>query len=87
MIKSILAASAISALTLVAACGDGGGSAEKAGENIDSAFEQATQGEENLSDGPMERAGENVDQATGTANENAADAVSDATDGNPTTNP
>ena len=34
------------------------GDAEKAGENMDSAIEEATQGEKNLSDGPLENAGE-----------------------------
>jgi len=66
----------------VVACGDGG-SAEKTGENMDSAIEEATTGEENLGDGPLEQAGESVDNA----NDEAADAVNDATDGNPNTNP
>ena len=63
-------------------------SAEKAGENADSAIEEATQGQENLGDGPLEQAGEGVDEATGNQqNNDAADAVNDATDGNSSTNP
>ena len=78
------AAFAITALSL-AACGQG--SAEKAGENMDSAIEEATQGHENLGDGPLEQAGEGVDNATGTERTgDAADAVHDATDGDTHTN-
>ncbi|MEJ0058785.1 MAG: hypothetical protein WDM79_03975 [Terricaulis sp.] len=85
MLKTIFTAAATVALLSVAAC-DGG--AEKAGENVDSAVEEATQGHENLGDGPFERAGESVDETTGAATDNdAADAVHDATDGNPATNP
>jgi len=86
MLKQVLAAGALGALMLVAACGDGG--AERAGENLDSSIEQATQGEENLGDGPLERAGETIDEASGARqNNDAADAINDATDGNPSTNP
>lgn len=81
MLKAILTATAAAALLSVAACGDN--SAEKSGENADSAIEEATQGHENLGDGPLENAGEAVDEAQ----ENASDAVNDATDGNPSTNP
>jgi hypothetical protein len=81
MLKTILTATAAAALLSVAACGDN--SAEKSGENADSAIEEATQGHENLGDGPLENAGEAVDEAQ----ENTADAVNDATDGNPATNP
>ena len=64
------------------------GNAEKAGEHADSAVENATQGHENLGDGPLERAGEAADRATRTERQgDAADAVSDATDGNPHTKP
>lgn len=70
-----------------AACSDGG-DAEQAGENMDSAFEEATQGEENLGDGPLERAGEDIDAATGDDSDtDAADAMSDAVDGDPDTRP
>ena len=64
------------------------GSAEKAGENMDSAIEEATQGEENLGDGALEQAGEGIDEAAGNEqNQDAADAISDATDGDASTNP
>jgi hypothetical protein len=86
MIRNLLAAGAVGALMALAACGDGG-SAEQAGESIDSAFEEATQGEENLGDGPMEQAGEAIDEATGNENNDPIDALSDATDGDASTNP
>lgn len=85
MLKPILGAAAAIAFLGLAACD---GSAEKAGENLDSSIEQATQGEENLGDGPMERAGEAIDEASGNQqNNDGADALNDATDGNPNTNP
>jgi len=86
MHKNFLAAGALGAALAMAACSDGG-SAERAGEDLDSAIEETTQGEENLGDGPMERAGESIDEATDRNNDNAADAVSDATDNNPATTP
>lgn len=65
-----------------------GACSEQAGENADSAIEEATQGRENLGDGPLEQAGESVDQATGReSNTDVGDAIHDATDGNPSTNP
>jgi hypothetical protein len=85
MLKTIATAAAAAAMLSLAACG---GSAEKAGENADSAIEEATQGEENLGDGPLEQAGESVDEATGNQqNEDGADALNDATDGDASTNP
>jgi len=84
MLKSIVTAAAAVAMLSLAACD---GSAEKAGENADSAIEEATQGHENLGDGPLEQAGESIDEATGTQNNDAADAIGDATDGNSNTNP
>jgi hypothetical protein len=84
MLRTILAAAAAAATLGLIACG----SAEKAGENADSAIEEATQGEENLGDGPLEQAGENLDEATGNQqNDDAADALNDATDGDSSTNP
>jgi hypothetical protein len=81
MLKIIATAAAAAAMLGLAAC-------EQAGENADSAIEEATQGEENLGDGPLEQAGESVDEATGnTSNDDAADAVNDATDGDESTNP
>ncbi len=70
---------------LLGACGQG--ASEKAGQDADSAYENATQGHENLSDGPMENAGEAVDDAAqGMAQEGerAADAIEDASKGEPT---
>ena len=85
MLKSIVTAAAAVAMLSLAACD---GSAEKAGENADSAIEEATQGHENLGDGALEQAGEGIDEATGTQqNNDAADAINDATDGNSNTNP
>jgi len=85
MLKSIAAGAAVIAILTLGACE---GSAEKAGENLDSSIEEATQGQENLGDGPLEQAGESVDEATGKQRTNdAADAVNDATDGDASTNP
>ncbi len=85
MLRMLVTAAAATAALGLAACGD---SAEESGENLDSAIEEATQGEENLGDGPFEQAGENIDEATGNAgNDDGADALNDATDGDPGTNP
>lgn len=85
MRKTIIMAAASAAMLSLAACG---GSAEKAGENMDSAIEEATQGEENMQDGPLEQAGEGLDETTGNSqNDHAADALNDATDGDSSTNP
>lgn len=85
MLRMIATATLLAGAMGLTAC-DGG--AEKAGENADSAIEEATQGQENLGDGPLERAGEGIDEATGDQqNNDAADTVNDATDGNPSTNP
>ena len=85
MLRSVLLAGAATALLSLGACGQ---SAEKTGENMDSSIENATQGHENLGDGPLERTGEAVDQATGhQADNDPADAIHDATDGNPATKP
>lgn len=84
MLKAIATAAAAAAMLGLAACGD---SAEKTGENMDSAIEEATQGDENLGDGPLEQAGENIDEATGSERTDGADALNDATDGNAGTNP
>ena len=84
--RKIIASAAIAAAMLgLAACGD---SAEEAGENMDSAIEEATQGEENLGDGAMEQAGEAIDDATGgERTDSPADAINDATDGDASTTP
>lgn len=85
MMKALVTAVAAAAMLSLAACGD---SAEKTGENLDSAIEEATQGEENLQDGALENAGESIDNATGAErSDDLGDTVNDATDGNPNTNP
>lgn len=79
------------ALAMLGFAGLGGcsqeGSSEKAGENMDSAIEEATQGEVDRGDGALENAGEAIDQATGRENDDPADAIHDATDDNPNTQP
>lgn len=86
--KSAMRAALASFLLIGAAACSDGGDAEQAGENLDSAFEEATQGEENLGDGPLERTGENIDNATGhEGGSDPADAIGDATDGDPDTRP
>jgi hypothetical protein len=47
------------------------GAAERAGEDADSAYEEATTGEKDLADGPMENAGEAIDKARADAAEAA----------------
>jgi hypothetical protein len=85
MLKMIATAAILASAMGLAACD---GSAEKSGENMDSAIEEATQGEENLGDGPLEQAGESIDEAAGSQqNNDAADALNDATDGDASTNP
>jgi predicted small secreted protein len=62
---------------------------ERAGEDADSAFEEATKGEKDLTDGPMENAGEAIDKARADAAEaakDAGDAIERKTDGDKTTN-
>lgn len=85
MFKALICAGAAAGFVALCACEDG--SAEKAGENLDSAVEEATQGEEDKSDGPFEKAGESVDKATGATNPDAADSLSDATDADKATKP
>ena len=84
MFRPIILVAAVAALG--AACSPEGG-AEKAGENIDSAIEETTQGSKNLGDGPLEGAGESIDKATGTERNDLVDAASDAVDGNAATKP
>lgn len=85
MLKIIATAAAAAAMLGLAACE---GSAEKSGENLDSAIEEASQGEENLGDGAFERAGEAIDDATGNERTgDPADAINDATDDNAATTP
>ncbi|HVZ98832.1 MAG TPA: hypothetical protein VG841_00805 [Caulobacterales bacterium] len=78
----------LAAAGLAIALGACGQSAEKTGENLDNAVDDATQGHRNTGDGAMERTGEAVDQATGQQRQgDAADAVNDATDGDSRTKP
>ena len=85
MLKTFFLAASCAATLGLAACGE---SAEEAGERMDSSIEEATQGEENLGDGALERAGESIDEATGSQqNNDGADALNDATDGDSRTNP
>ncbi|MGE3143117.1 MAG: hypothetical protein AB7L65_07325 [Hyphomonadaceae bacterium] len=86
MSKTFLFAAAVLGAAALAGCGQSG-SAERGGEDMDSAIENATQGQTNSGDGMMERAGESVDQMTGHENRDAADALHDATDNNPSTQP
>ena len=85
MFKALICGGVASCFLALGACDDG--SAEKAGENIDSAIENATQGHKELGDGAFEKAGESIDKAAGQANSDAADAVSDAVDGDKSTDP
>lgn len=82
--RNLMMAVAAAAVCALGACGD---SAEEAGENLDTQIEEATQGGANSADGAFERAGEAIDETTGDANNDAADALSDATDGDERTNP
>jgi hypothetical protein len=86
MMKSTLITSAMLCLFALAACSPEG-SAEKAGEDMDSAIEEAAQGQINRGDGVLENAGEAIDSATGRQNTDPVDAVNDATDGNANTRP
>jgi hypothetical protein len=63
------------------------GSAEKTGEKMDSAIEESTQGTIDRGDGALEKAGEAIDKANGRKNDDPADALNDATDGNAKTKP
>jgi len=59
----------------LAACGD---SAEKQGEEMDSAIEEAVTGEIDTDDGLLENTGEAIDEVTGNENTDPIDAVGDA---------
>lgn len=84
--RKTIATAITAAMLSLAACSEN--SAEQAGENMDSAIEEATQGNENLGDGALEQAGEAIDETTGnTQNNDAADALNDATDGDASTSP
>jgi hypothetical protein len=59
----------------LAACGD---SAEKQGEEMDSAIEETVTGEIDTDDGLLENTGEAIDEVTGNENSDPIDAVGDA---------
>ncbi|GAM97638.1 hypothetical protein U91I_01265 [alpha proteobacterium U9-1i] len=82
--RKLMLAVSVAAVCALGACGD---SAEEAGENLDSQIEQTTTGEVNSSDGAFEQAGEAIDEASGKQNNDPADALSDATDGDRSTTP
>jgi hypothetical protein len=86
MLKSLLTTCALFGVFALGAC-DPQGSAEKAGEEMDSAIEETTQGQINRGDGALENAGEAIDDATGRQNSDPVDAVNDATDGNAAAQP
>ncbi|MDX2236246.1 MAG: hypothetical protein NW203_01670 [Hyphomonadaceae bacterium] len=73
MQRTLLAAAAFAGALSLTACG--AGQAEKAGEELDSAYEESTQGAIKLGDGPMEEAGEAIDQAAEQASDSAADSA------------
>lgn len=90
MKRTAIAISAILAGFSLAACS--AGDAEKAGERADSAYEEMTQGQKDLTDGPLENAGEAVDRAATDAGNTiereanqAKEDLKSATDGNPKT--
>jgi hypothetical protein len=85
MFRTLICAGAAAGFLALGACDEG--SSEKAGENLDSAIEEATQGKEDKSDGAFEKAGESIDKATGSTNPDGADSLSDATDGDKSTKP
>lgn len=71
MKKSLIMIPAVLAFVALAACSPG--PAEKAGERADSAIEETTQGQKDLTDGPLENAGEAVDRAAADAKEGVND--------------
>lgn len=85
MLKTWICIGAAAGFAGLAACTED--SAEQAGERIDSAIEEATQGEKKPGDGAFEKAGEAIDRATGTPNSDPVDTVSDAADGEKSTQP
>ncbi|MBL8551824.1 MAG: hypothetical protein JNJ73_17690 [Hyphomonadaceae bacterium] len=89
MLKTVLAATAaLGFAALGAACSqqasnDTATNAEEVGERLDSAYETATTGEKNLSDGPMENAGEKLDNAAREAGANVQPDAPPPADTNP----
>ncbi len=66
----------LAGLLMLAACGENS-SAEKQGEKMDSAIEEAVTGEVDRDDGVLENAGEAIDEVTGNENTDPVDAVHD----------
>jgi hypothetical protein len=85
MLKTWICIGVAAGFAGLAACAED--SAEQAGERIDSAIEEATQGEKKPGDGPFEKAGEAIDRATGTTSTDALDSLSDAADVEKNTKP
>lgn len=97
MKRTVTAIAAVLAGLTLSACT--AGDAEKAGENADTALEEAGGGTKDLTDGPLENAGEAIDAAGADAKEGLKDAgdamereanqakedIKKATDGNPKT--
>lgn len=82
MRKSIFMAFITLGVVTLASCSEGT-SAEKEGEKLDSAIEEAASGEIDRDDGPMENIGEAVDDITGQQNDDPIDAIHDATEEDP----
>lgn len=85
MLKALIYVGAFAGIAALGACEQG--SSEKAGEKLDAAIDKAVDGKENKGDGAFEKAGEAADKAVGNSNKDAADAVSDALDGDKSTKP
>jgi hypothetical protein len=69
----------IAVLFAAAACSPG--DAEKAGERADSAIEEGTGGQKDLTDGPLENAGEAVDRVNSDISEGVQNVAPPAEDG------
>ena len=82
---AVCIALSVAGLAGVSACSEG--SSEKAGEKADGAIDKALTGKENKGDGPLEKTGEAVDKMTGHKDNDPADAIHDATDGDKSTKP
>lgn len=80
MIRAFILAGTLASSAGLAAC-------EKAGEDIDSAIENVTTGEEKPGDGAFEQTGEAIDNTLGIERKDDADSIADAVDGDPDTKP
>jgi predicted small lipoprotein YifL len=79
MRKLISTGLVLAGMLALTACGQGT-SAEKQGEKMDSAIEEATGQEIDRGDGVMGNAGEVIDDVTGQENDDPVDAIHDATE-------